>query len=66
VQVDGTATYDRVGTLIQPEACREGHSLATVTGRWTGTFLEWWCPVCEDAGAADPVYRLRRPIGSLT
>lgn len=66
VQVDGTAKYDRVGTLIQPEKCREGHSLATVTGFWNGTFLQWPCPECEKAGVEDPVYRLRRPIGSLT
>ena len=64
--MDGVAQFDRVGTLIQPQACREGHSLANVTGRWTGTFFQWTCPECEEAGAEDPVFRLRRPIGSLT
>lgn len=64
--MDGVAQFDRVGTLVQPQACREGHSLAAVTGFWNGTFYQWRCPVCEAAGIADPVYRLRRPIGSLT
>jgi hypothetical protein len=63
---DGFVEFDRYGTLIQPDACREGHSLADVTGHWDGTFHYWHCPTCERTGVPDPVYRLRRRITSLT
>lgn len=63
---NGFVEYDADRNVVQPEACREGHPLADVAHYWDGTFYTWRCLACVDAGAADPLFRMRRPVGSLT